>query len=175
MRKIAFFCLSLLVFPSLSYAQSAAPELFGVKEIITENVKFDDPKAAETCGLTRDKIASDLQIGFAGTDVPATTAFDAKPPSIGVARINFVPEISTHTDDNLNCVSWISLSAENRTNVIIQPVSTLRTVTAIYWREHILVSSNQSQHPRFVDDTIGKMIAQFVRQYKLDQPPEDHK
>jgi hypothetical protein len=172
---LVLVCLLSLLVPRIAHAQGAAPELFGVREVIVEYVKFSDAQAANTCGLTREEISADLAKAFEGTNVPAIAAVDAKPPSMGIARIELIPEISSHTDENLNCMSWISLSAESRSNTIISPINTLRSITVVYWRQHTTASSNQSYHPKLVDDVVTKMAQQFATQYRLDQPQDQPK
>jgi hypothetical protein len=165
----AFF----LVLPSLAQADSAAPEFFGVREIIIQNPRFIDAKASDTCGLSRDQVMETLTKGLlAWPNTPAIPVGDAKPPSLGVARVDLVPEIHTRADDNLQCSSWVSLSVENRAKLVVSPVSTLRSVTVVYWRQHALAVSGQSTHVQFVDELLKKMSAQLAQQYKLDQPPE---
>jgi hypothetical protein len=172
MRKIECFFLSLCLAPTLVHAQGAAPEMYDVREVIIENARFDDQKAADACGLSRDQIATVITTALKGTKAPAIAEADAKPQSLGVARIELVPEISTYTNESLDCVSWISLSAQSRVNAVIPPVSTLRTETILYWQQHTKVASGQSNHLQKMTDTLQKMAAQFAQQYQIDQPPD---
>lgn len=151
-------------------AQGAAPELFNVGEVIINYVKFEDPKASDSCGLSREQVASIFQKAFFESGVPVMSVVDAKPPMVGVARIQLLPEISTHIDENMNCVSWVSMSAESRANVVIPPVTSPRNVTVVYWRQHTKAVSGQSLHPRKVSDALNKMADQFAQQYRVDQP-----
>ena len=164
----ALLCLGFV--PSDAHAQGAAPELFNVGEIIVNYVKFEDPKASDSCGLSREQISKAFKDAFLGTSVPAMDVVDAKPSMVGVARIQLFPEISTHVDENMNCISWITLSAESRANVVIQPVSAPRNVTIVYWRQHTKAVSGQSLHPRKVGDAVSKMAEQFAQRYRVDQP-----
>jgi hypothetical protein len=172
MKKAGYLFLLLCLAPTGSYAQGAAPEMFGVREVVVEYARFDDPTASETCGLSREQVASALAKAFAGSVVPWVGIIDAKPVASGVARIQLIPEISTYADESLDCVSWISLSAESHSRAIISPINTLRNVTALYWRQHTKVSTGQSIHQQKIDEVLQKMAAQFVQQYRLDQPPE---
>ena len=171
MRKSTLFFLSLCLAPSFAQAQSTAPELFGVREVVVEAARFDDPKASDTCGLSREFVSSTLAKSFAGTGVPAISAVDVRPPMLGVARVQLIPEISTRTDENLSCVSWISLSTESHANVVLSPIATPRSVTVVYWRQHMLAASGQSGHTQAVGNVLQKMAEQFAQQYTLDQPP----
>lgn len=173
MKKTAallFLCLCFI--PVGARAQNAAPELFGVKEVVIEYVHFDDPEAADTCGLSRDQVVSALTKAFASTTVPAVPVAEARPTISGIARIQLVPEISSHVDESLGCVSWISLSAESHAKLSIPPINTLRGLTVIYWRQHVKVASGQSIHEQRVTEALQKMAAMFAQQYRLDQPPD---
>jgi hypothetical protein len=171
-RKLGLFLLCLCLISKGAVAQGAAPEMFGVREIVIELANLDDPKTAETCGLSRDNIAKALALAFSGTGVPAIAAADAKPPSLGVARITLIPEVYTYTSDSLDCISWVSLTAQNHVNAVIPPVSTLRSLTILYWQQHTRVVTGESLHQQRVSDVLQRMAAEFARQYTLDQPPE---
>ncbi len=156
--------------PCAAHAQGVAPGMYGVGEIIVEYAQFNDPKASNSCNLSRESIASVLSGAFAGTTVPVVAVADAKPPARGVARIQLIPEIASFVDENLECISWISLSAESRIDVVIPPVGAPRSVTAVYWRQRVGVSSGQSVHADRVGEILKKMADQFSQQYRLDQP-----
>jgi hypothetical protein len=174
MRRVGCF-LFLLLFctnstPHNARAQSYAPEMYGVGEIIVNYVRFDDPKIANTCGLTREEIASFIAKSFEGTGVPAIAALDANPPRTDVARIQLIPQISSYADNNMNCISWISLSAESHANVVILPVRAPRSITALYWRQQAKVSSGATLHSQTVNEALKNMIVKFIQQYRVDQP-----
>ncbi len=152
-------------------AQGSASELFGVREVVVEYVRFVDPKVSDSCNLSREKVATVLAKALEGTTVPAIAALDAKPPVMGIARIQLIPQISSHMGENFDCVSWVSLSAESRAAAVIAPVNTLRSFTAVYWRQSVKVASGSAIHPQLVGDMLQKMTAQFAQQYRLDQPP----
>jgi hypothetical protein len=171
MKKTALLLLCLMLMPFRAHAQGAAPEMFGVNEIVIENARFDDPSASGSCGLSRDDVAVVLNKIFAGSGVPVVGVIDARPIAAGVARIELIPEISSYMDESLGCVSWLSLSAESHSRVTIPPVNTLRTETIVYWRQHVKVASGQTVHAQKVDELMQEMAKQFIRQYQLDQPP----
>ena len=175
MRKASLFFLCLVLFPQGAWAQGAAPELFGVREVIINPAQFDDVKAASTCGVTREKIGSALAFIFHGTTVPAIADADAKPPSLGIARIQLVPEVFTYANESLDCVSWVSLTAESHANAVISPVTTLRSVKVVYWQQHTKVVSGMTLHDQRITDVLQKMALQFAQQYRADQPVESIK
>ncbi|MGB9153311.1 MAG: hypothetical protein WCD70_09530 [Alphaproteobacteria bacterium] len=172
MKKAVLFFLCLWLVPVSAHAQGAAPEMFGINEVVIEYARFDDPDAAETCGLSRDEIAGVLIKTLVGSAVPAVAVVDAKPVAVGTARIQLIPEVSSYVDEGLGCVSWVSLTAQNHAKVVIMPINTLRSITAVYWQQHVKVGSGQSVHGQKVDEAIQKMAQKFLQQYKLDQPPE---
>ncbi|MDE1901348.1 MAG: hypothetical protein KGI37_06875 [Alphaproteobacteria bacterium] len=157
--------------PAAAHAQGAAPGLYAVGDIILEPARFPDPKAANSCGLSNDGIVDALTKAFAGTQIPVTVAAIARPPQMGVARIDLIPEIYTHVGDSLNCVSFVSLSAESPANVTIPPVATPRGITALYWQQSTMVASDQTNHAQTVNDVLQKMAAQFTQEYRVAQPP----
>jgi len=172
MRKIGLFFVVLGLVPVTAQAQNTAPGMFGVREVVVEYARFDDSKAADTCGLSRDMVGSALAKALAETMVPAIAVSDVRPPTQGVARIQLIPEISTRTDESLNCVSRISLAAESHANIVIPPITIPRSVTVVYWRQQRQATSGQSSHAQIIVDILHKMAEQFAQQYKLDQPPE---
>ncbi|MDR3451072.1 MAG: hypothetical protein P4M15_15240 [Alphaproteobacteria bacterium] len=170
MKNAALLPLALSLLASPAFAQGAAPEMFGVREVIVDYARFTDPKASDACGLTREEVSRVMAKALTGSGVPAIPVAEAKPLSLGVARIELMPQIASHAGDNLDCISWVTLAAENRANVVVPPVPTLRGVTIVYWRQQSMVSSSQSQHAPATDDVLEKMAGQFAQQYRLDQP-----
>lgn len=173
MRCMILVFLMMLVLPSLARADSAAPSLFGVREVIIQQPRIVDAKAAATCGgISRELVNTTMAKAFVGTSVPAMMVAEAKPPSLGVARIELTPEIHTRANENLECISWVSLAAENRVNLVVPPVTTLRAVTISYWRQRAMVTSGLSSHAQMVSDLLLKLAKEFAYQYQLDQPPD---
>jgi hypothetical protein len=151
-------------------AQNAyAPELYGVNEVVVDEAYFSDPKAAASCNLTKEGISSLLKYAFAGKDVPAIPAAAARPTTANVARIKLIPEIASHVDDNLGCISWVSLSAESRATVIIPPVSAPREETILYWRLNSKVASSLTSHPQKISEALRMLADRFAQQYTHDQ------
>jgi hypothetical protein len=158
--------------PWAVFAQGAASSMYNVKEIIVQYTRFTNPKSSEECGLTREDLAALLKRSLQGADgVPAIPSSEANPPMLGVARIDLVPEISSFHNEELDCTSWVSLTAQSLSNVTVPPVDVLRNVKIVYWNQGLLVTSNQSVHAKLIEDTLEKMARQFVKQYHIDQPP----
>lgn len=169
---IAVCLFALFVFlPALSHAQGAAPGMSGVQEVVVQYARFVDPKAADNCGLQRETITNSIVKNLTDSNVPAMASANAKPPMMGVARIELVPEISTISNGGLDCTSWVSLTAQTSSNARIPPIDVLRNVKIVYWQQGVLLASAQSTHPEQLRDTMQTMALQFGRQYRLDQPP----
>jgi hypothetical protein len=170
--KFASFAFFFLACASQAHAQGAAPAMYNVREVVVDYTRFDDPKAAQACGLGREQISATLMNALKDTGVPAIAASDARPVSMGVARIQLVPEIYVYETESLDCVSFVSLTAESKINAVIPPVTTPRHVDAIYWQQHAKLISDLTGHAQKLTEVMQKMAAQFVQQYRLDQPPE---
>ncbi len=168
---LLFVCVACSLWPSVGRAQTA-PELYGVREIVVDYARFDDPKRADTCGLSRDSITDYLVRELQKGGVPAVAASQAPPPVLGVARIQMIPDVLVYADESLNCVSWIALSAESRANIVVPPVTLPRSVTIRYWQDRGRASSASSIHKQALEAALQKMATAFAQQYKLDQPPE---
>ena len=172
-KTAIFFAAAFLlpIFSSDANAQGAAPGMSGVKEVIVQYARFSNPKVADTCGLVREDLSAALNKVLTENTIPSIPVADAKPPMMGVARIELVPEIATLDSQDLDCTSWVSLTAESQGNVRVPPIDTLRNVKIIYWQRGTLLSSGLSTHQDTVISTLKKMAEQFARQYQLDQPP----
>ncbi len=159
--------------PSLAAAetQGTAPGMFDVREVVVQYANFGDPKSADACGLGREEIAARLVKAMTENGVPATLVANAKPPSIGVARIEAITEITTFNNQGLDCTSWVSLAVQSRASVHIPPVEVSRNVTIMYWRDGLMLASSQSTHSRTVEEALDKLAKKFAQQYRLDQPP----
>jgi hypothetical protein len=166
-----FVLLAFLLLPTAVHAQGAAPGMSDVQEVVVQYVHFTTPKAADICGLERETLTNTINKTLTDNAVPAFSVANAKPPMMGVARIELVPEISTISNQSLDCTSWVSLTAQTQSNVRIPPVEVLRNVKIVYWQQGILVPSSQSTHVDQVNDFLTKMAQQFAQQYRMDQPP----
>jgi len=163
---------ALLLTPGFAHAQGSAPAMFGVKEVLIQYARFSNPKTADACSLSREDLARAIDKVLTENNIPALTATDAKPPMMGAARIELIPELSTINNGSLDCTSWVSLTAETRNNLRIPPVDTPRSVTVTYWHQGAIIASEHSGHEGLAEDILKKMALQFAQQYRLDQPPE---
>jgi len=170
--KVAAVLFAASFLPSNLYAQASAPGMFDVKEVVIQYARFANPKASDVCGLTREGVNTLLIKTLADGLVPAISVADAKPPMMGVARIEIVPEISTISNQGLDCTSWVSLTAQSQNNVRIPPIDAMRNVTVVYWRKGTLTMTDQSLHSGTVADLLQKMATDFAQRYLLDQPPK---
>ncbi len=169
--KCLAISLLLVLTPSFAQAQGAAPAMFGVEEVVVQVPHFGNDRSADQCGLDTGPLSDVIEKALQDKTVPAVSVTEAKPSVIGVARVNLVSDIFSFNSQGLDCTSWISLTAESRNSVRIPPVDTSRNVTITYWREGIMLASNQTTHERVVEEAFRKLAANFARQFKLDQPP----
>ena len=155
-------------FPMVAEASGAAGAMFSVQAVNLDYVHFGNPKASEDCGLARDDVSNAVKAALQASNLPTVTLAQPKPPIISVARVEVIPEI-TSINQGLDCVSWVSLSAQTENNLTIPPVEILRNVTISYWRQGALINSGQSIHQRAVVEAFQKMAASFGKQYRQDQ------
>jgi hypothetical protein len=168
-KCLAVFLLALT--PSAVMAQGAAPAMFGVEEAVIQVPHFGNDKTADECGLDPGPLLDIIEKTLQDKNVPAVSVAEAKPSVIGVARINLVPDIFSFNSQGLDCTSWITLTAESRNSVRIPPVDTSRNVTITYWREGMMLGSNQTTHQGVIGEAFRKLALDFAKRYKLDQPP----
>jgi len=173
LQSLAPLAIALLIFlpPTTAHAQGAAPGMSGVQEVIVQYTHFGDAKNSDSCGLERESIAASLNKILSDSGTPAIPAAIAKPPMMGVARIELVPEIWSLAQQGLDCTSWVSLSAQSQSNVHIPPLDVLRNVKIVYWQKGALIASGQANHAEKVNQLLSEMAQQFAKQYRLDQPP----
>ncbi|MDD4617211.1 MAG: hypothetical protein PHW76_08915 [Alphaproteobacteria bacterium] len=151
-----------------------APSMYGVTDVSIENVKFNDPKASDKCGLTKDGIATVLKSAFVDKQVPVVVASTTRMQVMGTARIKLIPEISTHLDEIMGCLSWVTLSAQSRENLQIPPIAPPREVTVLYWNHAARVFSGISAHPAKVAEVLNNAAGQFSQQFVADQRIKYH-
>ena len=164
--------LAFTIAPALAADEvGSAPAMFGVKEVLLQYARMGSSKAAEACGIPREELMGILAKELKDSNVPTTTVTQAKPPIMGEARIELVPEISSINSQGTDCISWLSLSAQSQSTAQILPVKIPRNVVVTYWRSGQLVGSSQTTHKRVLGDAFQKLIRQFAQQYRLDQPP----
>lgn len=148
----------------------SAPALLGVQEIIVRAERIGDEDAAGSC-LSQIGDGADLVLKKLKEDnLPAFSVMDA-PSNTSAARIDLQPEILTLQRQGLDCISWVSLTAQSRETLQVLPVRPTRNVMVTYWRGGLIVSSTRIAHPRAVGEALAKLAQGFSRQYRADQPP----
>lgn len=165
------FSFLLTFLPTQVFAQGAAPGMSGVQEVMVQYTHFTVPKTSDMCGLEREAIANAINKTLTENAVPAFPSALAKPPMMGVARIELAPEIATIASQSLDCTSWVSLSAQTQSNTRVPPIDILRNVKIVYWQQGALITSSQSTHADQVIELLTKLSTQFAKQYRMDQPP----
>ncbi len=158
-------------FPALAY-EGAAPSLSGVGEMLLRSPHVGNREAAEACGVGRGEFMDALAQSLKSSGVTVIRESGAKPPVIGVARIDVVPEIVVLSKRGVgDCTSWISLSAQTNNTIRIPPVEAPRSVTVVYWKKGILVSSGETAHSRTVSNEMAGLGRDLGNQHRVDQPP----
>ncbi len=170
-NRVLLACLMFCLYPATPSYASSAPALLGVQEVLLQYARFGSDKAEEACGVTRGEVEKYLQKSLAILGVPVVAMIDAKPPMLGVSRIDLLPEIVSYGGHGAECTSWVALTAQTQNTIRIPPVETPRSVTVTYWKAGMLVNSNTANHSTIILDAFGRLGDKFSRQYKLDQPP----
>jgi hypothetical protein len=158
--------------PAMAATTGSAPALSGVKEMIVESVKIGTSQAnGNLCALTRGEIDTAFLKMLRNYGLPAFSPVEAKPPQIGVGRIDLVPEIVSISSQGTECSNWVALSAQTHSTVRVPPIETPRNVVVTYWRGGLMLNNSETTQARSVMEALEKLVRQFSEQYRLDQPP----
>lgn len=156
---------------------NAGPSLLNVKEIVIQNPRIGNPRAADMCSLSQQDFLNSIDRTMKTDNVPAVLINKAKPGLASIARIDVIPEIvaidnavQNKTDEN--CTTWVSLVAQTQNVLVVPPVETPRSVVVTYWRSGLIVQSPQTSHNRLVNETLQKLTRDFDKQYQVAQPPD---
>lgn len=150
----------------------SAPAMLNVKDIILQYVRTGDPDVAKLCGVSRKDVSEVIMKNLKEASVPITLVSDARPPLMGAARIDLIPEVVSLNTQGGDCTSWVSLIAQTQNTLTIPPIKIPRNVFVTYWRSGIIVMSSQSGHGEALVGAINRLAQLFVKQYKIDQPPD---
>jgi hypothetical protein len=151
--------------------ETAAQSLYDVKEIVVRPVRFDDPETAKSCRLAGEDLDAAILKELQDNGLPAIAESNARPTVIDSARIMLVPQIIPYNSQGMDCVTWVSLSAETRNHLRVLPVEIPRVVNVVYWRRGEMVASAVSVHDDHVNAALHAMIREFGQRYKQAQPP----
>jgi hypothetical protein len=168
---LALFVLAGLPLPARAQ-ETTAQSLYGIKEILVRPVHFDNATVAASCRLRRDALDAFLMRELQDNNLPVTAEMGSVPSAADIARIYLVPQIVPFNSQGLDCVTWVSLSAESRSHLRVLPIEIPRIVTVVYWRRGELVTSAQSVHADHVTATLHNMIRLFAESYNNAQPPK---
>lgn len=169
---IAAALLSTFLLPTTGQAQAAsAPALYGVGEIQVQNARLGNSEATANCGMSSGEISNAVIKAFSGDLLPVFSPLNAPPEKESVARIDLLPTVMSMQTDDKTCTSWVSFSAQSHNPVVLTPIETPRYITVSYWDGGMLVHSTKGGHAQTLINAIDKIVGQFMRQYKLDQPP----
>jgi len=153
---------------------ATAPALSNVKEMIVQNVRTGGvlAKSKRNCGINSEALTSHLIKLLKNYGLPAFSPVEAKPAQMDVARIEIHPEVVTSNSQDVECTSWVSLSAQTQNALRVPPVETPRSVVVTYWRGGLMVNSLETAHAHVVAEAFEKLVRQLSSQYNRDQPPQ---
>lgn len=172
MKNVGVLVFAFLAFtPCMAQAAGAAASLFGVKGVVVQSVVFSNKKIADACNLNSDSLMQVVKKSLQTNGVPAVTAAEVNLDTITPAHIDLLPEVTSMDNQGFDCTSWISLSAQTNSNVIVPPIDTLRNVVVLYWHDGSLVETSQVLHERTLEDSLQKMTMRLADKFKADQPP----
>ena len=161
-----------LVSPVAALAQASAPALYDVKELQVQHGRIGNPKASANCGTSSGEVSMMVLKALQADKLPAFSVLNAPKQNPNVARIDIYPDVVTLQPREKECISWVSISAQSREILQINPIATPRNLMSTYWQGGMMVGSNVTAHANTINDAFAKLGAQFSRQYRLDQPPE---
>lgn len=151
--------------------ESAAQALYGVKEVVVRQVRFDDPAIAKSCRLTSEDLDSLIMQELKDANLPVITERDARPTVAEVPRIFLVPQIVPFNSQGFDCVTWVSMTAETRNHLRVLPIEIPRIVNVVYWRRGEMVASAVSVHGDHVTASLHNIIREFGQRFLQAQPP----
>jgi hypothetical protein len=148
-----------------------SPAMLGVGEVIIHYPELRDVRIAEACGISREATLDLYRKNFGNSRVPAIMVMEAKPPKLDLFRLHYRTDIATYQDQMNHCLSFISITAEDRFQVRVPPfLNVARNAVVTFWSQKSSVQGPQNQHGNAVLGTLLKMTKMFIEQYKLDQP-----
>ena len=134
---------------------NAGPSLLNVKEIVIQNPRIGNPRAADMCSLSQQDFLNSIDRTMKTDNVPAVLINKAKPGLASIARIDVIPEIvaidnavQNKTDEN--CTTWVSLVAQTQNVLVVPPGGNAaqRRRHLLAQRPHRSKPANVTQPPR---------------------------
>ena len=153
-------------------AAGFAPALYGVSEIQVQHGRIGNPKASANCGTSSGEVLTTVLKSMEKEGLPAFSVLQAPPLAAGAARVNAYPDVVTLQPRDKECVSWVSLTINSREPLSVNPVKLPRNLTTTYWTGGLMVGSIDTAHATSISEAFQKLIEQFGRQYRADQPPD---
>lgn len=170
-RLVSAALLTACLVPTTGWATDSAPALYGISEIQVQDARLGNSEATANCGMSSGEISNAVLRSLRAGSLPVFSPISAPPLKKETARINLLPTVMSLQTDDKTCTSWVSFSAQNRHLVVLPPIETPRYITVTYWDGGMMVHSIKSTHAQAMINAIDKIVGQFSRQYKLDQPP----
>lgn len=171
---LASLSLAIIAAPSDSFAQESvatAPSLYAVGEFQVQHARIANPKASGNCGTSTGEATKMVVGALKANKLPTLHVIGAPAALKNVERIDVFPDIVTLQPRDNECVTWVSLTAQSRAALRLQPVPTPRDLAVTYWTGGLMVGSPAANHPTSLHEAIQKLSQQLARQYFADQPP----
>ena len=157
---------------SAQNAPANAPPFYGVKEMRLQYPRLGNPDATSKCGLSSQELMTLILKGLTTLGLPVFSVVDAPPFKPEVARVDLFPDVVTLQPQEAICISWVSLTAQSNEIINLPPVEVPRSVLVTYFSSGMMFGGSVNGHANAIKDTIDKLGAQLVKQYRNDQPPE---
>lgn len=164
-------CLGLSFAPATARAEGSIPALADVAAIQVQPGRMGNKAASDTCGLSSGEVSAEILKALKELQLPATSIMETPSDTQGRLKIELYPDVVTINSQNVDCITWLSLSAQSRSTLVVPPSRLPRNVTISYWRGGMMISSTQISHQRMVKEGLDKLAGQLAKQYRLDQPP----
>ncbi|MDD2324630.1 MAG: hypothetical protein PHW63_01260 [Alphaproteobacteria bacterium] len=152
--------------------QGIAPALYGVSEIQVQYGRIGNPKASANCGTSSGEVLASVLKSMEGEGLPAFSVLHAPQQQETAARVNAYPDVITLQPRDKECISWVALTVSSREPLQINPIGLPRNLTTTYWTGGLMVGSPASAHAASINEAFQKLVEQFGRQYRADQPPD---
>lgn len=148
-----------------------APSFYAVTEFVLQHPRFGNPKASGACGTSTGELTKIVLAALKTNKLPVISIVGAPPPRPNIERVDILPDVVTlqmHPDE---CVSWISLTVQQRVPLRLDPVPAPREMNIVYWHGGLMAGSTVNSHPNALKDAVTKIGQSLSRQYRADQPP----
>ncbi len=177
MRGLGFYTLILLVLFALpAWAQEGTsqpsardrtlPPLWGVSELAMADLTLRPVGNAEDCLVSAQEVAEAMRVTLHGEMLAAYDARTAPPQKADVLRLTLFPVLAVVKSAPLECVAWLSLSAQAAHTVRLPPNARRKTITVNYWERGGLVRTSVQNNRAEVSKNFSGLISAFIKDWR---------